>query len=368
MPSQNPSSVPPSLILTTPPPLHPSWLAHIPSLPSPTPTTDPLLRKRIYRENCLRQNTHLLSTSLSHLTHNIHLTDSSIASSPTNTPPHSIPTRLYQPASLPSTVPTTHPLIIYLHGGGLQVGDLDTEDPTCRLLCLSLQLPVLSLTYRQLPQYTADDAVTDALDAYDHICSIYPGRPFILVGSSSGGQLASTIAFLRPSPLILGVALRCPVTCVATSETGVPEEWKTMHTSMREEFYTSILGGAATTEENRVKRHKMPLEMLGEMRQLEKGSEGTKWFVQVCTSDIYYSDGMCLGVGLRERGAQVKIRVEVGWPHTFWLKGLGLEEAGRAEEKLVEGVRWILAREKEGQGDNGKSEESWVEWSADMEE
>ncbi|KAM3075879.1 hypothetical protein ACMFMF_005226 [Clarireedia jacksonii] len=346
MTSGHSPSIASSLILTTPPPLHPSWLAHIPSLPPPSPTADPLVRKRIYRENCLRQNTHLLSTTLSHLAHSVHLTDSSIASSATNAPPHSIPTRLYQSTSLPASVSdsNTQPLIIYLHGGGLQVGDLDTEDPTCRLLSFALQLLVFSITYRQLPLHTADDAVADVLDAYDHICTVYPGRTFILVGSSSGGQLACTIAFLRPGSRILGVALRCPVTCVATSDAGVPDEWKTMHKSMREEFYTGILSGAAVTEENRVKKYKMPLEMLGETTQLEKEIENTNWFIQV------------------------KVRVEVGWPHTFWLKGLGLEEARSAEEKLLEGVRWILARGKEHKGSNENDEDCWVEWSTGMQE
>lgn len=184
------------------------------------------------------------------------------------------------------------------------------------------------------------------------------------------------------------MVLRCPVTCDATDNgERVPEEWKNVHTSMKEEFHTGILNKPAVTGENRVKDYKMPLEMLAEMPRLAKVSEPlevsipldpspsnkkTKWFIQLCTNDIYYSDGVCLGLGLKERGYDVKVRVEVGWPHTFWLKGMVLEEARRAEKELVKGVEWVL-RGLNGGEEGGMSERKedvdmkWVEWSEEFE-
>lgn len=150
---------------------------------------------------------------------------------------------------------------------------------------------------------------------------------------------------------------------------------------MNEEFHTSILSTPAVTKENRVREHRMPLEILAGMPKVEgtfKVSNThtdnllkTKWFLQLCTNDIYYSDGVCLGLGLRDRGYDVKIRVEVGWPHTYWLKGMILEEARMAERKLVEGAAWVLRGEddvgkdyRREAGDHGKVD--WVEWSKDV--
>lgn len=381
--SSNPDSDFHPLILTHPPPLNPAWETHIPHLPAPSTSTSPDVRKSVYSQNCINQNTSLLRTSLIHLTQNLLITSSSIPS-PFG---HEIPTRLYTPtsASNSASVPNSdsQPLIIYFHGGGLYVGDLDSEDLTCRQLSLSLSLPLLSISYRLLPTFTADDAVSDALSAFTHLCTEFPSRKFVLVGSSSGGQLAATVAltFLQKGDgiereeekRILGVILRCPVTCDATDNgTSIPEEWKSIHKSMKEEFYTGILNKPAVMRENRVKGYKMPLEMLAEMPKLTEASRpvgsdqkdiNTKWFIQLCTNDIYYSDGVCLALGLKERGHSVKIRVEFGWPHTFWLKGMVLEEAQKTEMELVKGANWVLDRPGEADTKELQGQKDWVEWS-----
>ncbi|TGO28530.1 hypothetical protein BPAE_0026g00200 [Botrytis paeoniae] len=381
--SSNPESSPHPLILTHPPPLNPVWETHIPHLPAPSTSTSPDVRKSVYSQNCINRNTSLLRTSLTHLTQNLLITSSSIPS-PSG---HEIPTRLYTPtsatdsASVPSS--DSQPLIIYFHGGGLYVGDLDSEDLTCRQLSLSLSLPLLSISYRLLPSFTADDAVSDALSTFTHLCTKFPSRKFVLVGSSSGGQLAATVAltFLKKrdgiereeGKRILGVILRCPVTCDATNNgTSIPEEWKSIHTSMKEEFYTGILNKPAVTRENRVMRYQMPLEMLAEMPKLTEASKpvesdqediNTKWFIQLCTNDIYYSDGVCLALGLKERGHSVKIRVEFGWPHTFWLKGMVLEEAQKTEMELVKGAKCVLDGPGASDTKELQGQKDWVEWS-----
>ncbi|QSZ36600.1 hypothetical protein DSL72_006480 [Monilinia vaccinii-corymbosi] len=281
-------------------------------------------------------------------------------------------------------------MIVYFHGGGLSVGDLDSEDVTCRALALSLRVPLISISYRLLPDFSADDAVSDALTSFTYLCLSFPTRKFILVGSSSGGQLASTVALTNLQERegrerILGVVLRCPVTCDATDNgTRIPEEWRKVHRSMNEEFYTGILNKAAVTRENRVKEYKMPLEILAGMPKLARATKleevsqfaeasnikevMKKWFIQLCTNDIYYSDGVCLGLGLKERGYNVRMRVEVGWPHTFWLKGMVLEEAQGAEKELIKGAKWVLSG-LGGPGDADteeagvQEEPDWVEWS-----
>jgi acetyl esterase/lipase len=119
-------------------------------------------------------------------------------------------------------------------------GDLDSEDLTCRRVCKSLQCIVYFCTYRKMTQFTADDALADALRAFEDITARKKTGKLILIGSSSGGQLAGQISqhyrTLKRS-LIHGVLLRGPVTCNAT-QGGIylPERFKGLHTSMSEAF------------------------------------------------------------------------------------------------------------------------------------
>ena len=61
-----------------------------------------------------------------------------------------IPARHYAP---PAEVSGAVPLLVYLHGGGFVVGDLDSYDSACRLLCRHAGVHVLSIDYRLAPEH-----------------------------------------------------------------------------------------------------------------------------------------------------------------------------------------------------------------------
>ncbi len=58
------------------------------------------------------------------------------------------PARLYRPAT-----EGPHPAVVYFHGGGFVIGDLDTHDQTCRRLCVDVDTVVLSVDYRLAPEH-----------------------------------------------------------------------------------------------------------------------------------------------------------------------------------------------------------------------
>ena len=241
-------------------------------------------------------------------------------------------------------------IVIYYHGGGLYVGDLDSEDLTCRRICKELGCTVYSVEYRLIGEFAADDAVTDAMEAFRCIASTRKARRLIVMGSSSGAQLAAMVAnrnrvYCGPHlwvnrVKIHGVCLRGPVLCDATENgANLPPKFRDFHTSMSESFHTSLLSSAAVNSGNRT-TSKMPLEA--------DSFEGLpRHWIQVCTNDVYYSDGVLYGECLRAAGVDVKLDVLRGWPHTFWLKAPELERAVQAERDCVEGVRWLLESEVE---------------------
>jgi acetyl esterase len=103
--------------------------------------------------------------------------------------------RLYSAAGLPSPAP----LLVYLHGGGWVVGDLDTHDQPCRFLARHAGVRVLSIDYRLAPEHPFPAAVEDSVAAVRH--AIEQAQSFgadparvAVGGDSAGGNLAAAAA------------------------------------------------------------------------------------------------------------------------------------------------------------------------------
>src|SRR2546425_13164169 len=64
-------------------------------------------------------------------------------------PGGSIPLRVYQPADLPAGTPL--PVLVYYHGGGWVIGDLDTHDVQCRQITAEAGITVVAVHYRLGP-------------------------------------------------------------------------------------------------------------------------------------------------------------------------------------------------------------------------
>jgi acetyl esterase len=89
--------------------------------------------------------------------------------------------------------------IVYLHGGGWVVGDLDSHDGSCRLLADTSGCVVVSVDYRLAPEHPFPAAVEDSVAAYRWVqehpeeLGTAPGRVGVM-GDSAGGNLAAVVA------------------------------------------------------------------------------------------------------------------------------------------------------------------------------
>lgn len=107
--------------------------------------------------------------------------------------------RHYAPVSAPGEAPK--PLLVFFHGGGFVVGDLDTHDAPCRFLCKHADVHVLSVDYRLSPEAPFPTAVDDALEGYRfavaHAAELGADPTRIGVcGDSAGGNLSAVVSQL----------------------------------------------------------------------------------------------------------------------------------------------------------------------------
>jgi acetyl esterase len=106
-----------------------------------------------------------------------------------------IPLRLYRPAGVASPAPT----LVYYHGGGWVIGDLDTHDVLCRQLADEAGCVVVSVDYRMGPEHrfpaAPDDclAATRWLQAQAGALGLDASR-FAVGGDSAGGNLAAVVS------------------------------------------------------------------------------------------------------------------------------------------------------------------------------
>lgn len=106
-----------------------------------------------------------------------------------------IPLRIYVPRS--GKAP--HPALVYYHGGGWTVGDLDTHDAVARALARDAECIVVSVDYRMGPEHRFPAAVDDAMSAFAwaavHAAELGGDASRLAVGGdSAGGNLAAVVA------------------------------------------------------------------------------------------------------------------------------------------------------------------------------
>jgi acetyl esterase len=126
-----------------------------------------------------------------------------------------VPARIYRPHGDGGP----RPAVVFCHGGGFVLCDLDSHDSFCRAMSRHTETVVISVDYRLAPEHRAPAAAQDVYAAYcwtiahaDEL-GIDPAR-VLIAGDSAGGNLAAVTALMcreRQAPMPVGQVLIYPV-------------------------------------------------------------------------------------------------------------------------------------------------------------
>lgn len=247
-----------------------------------------------------------------------------------------IPVRIYRPDT---TEPL--PLMVYFHGGGFVIGDLNSHDNLCRAFCNALPAVVVSVDYRLAPEHRFPAAVEDA---YAATCwaAAHAGelgadmRHLIVAGDSAGGNLAAVVcqqARDEKGPQIAHQVLLYPV-CDADleSESYIRlGQGYFLETDMMRWFWDNYLPDVAMRANPRA----CPLRA-GSLHGLPAAT------VIIGEYDPLSGEGQAYAERLRTAGVPVHLQEYTGVIHGF-MSFIGVaDQADRAFAEVVQAVQAAL--------------------------
>ncbi|MGL4558129.1 MAG: alpha/beta hydrolase, partial [Afipia sp.] len=168
-----------------------------------------------------------------------------------------IPARLYRPLTV-RQADGLSPCLVFFHGGGWVIGNLDSHDVVCRTLADEGQLIVVSIDYRLAPEHKFPAAVDDAIAATDWISENARGLKIdaarvAVGGDSAGGNLAAIVSIHARDngPKIAGQILIYPATDFSMSHPShsEPETDALLTHSVIRWFRDHSLNSAADSED-----------------------------------------------------------------------------------------------------------------------
>jgi acetyl esterase len=132
-----------------------------------------------------------------------------------------IPARLYDPRESRDA----GPVMVFFHGGGFVIGDLETHEPYCAEAARQLDMPVVSIDYRLAPEHPFPAAPEDCEAAARWVAENIPCTGLVLSGDSAGGNLTvvTTLA-LRDKPAAKPVIAQNPIYPVVADHA----DWESM--------------------------------------------------------------------------------------------------------------------------------------------
>ncbi|WP_235732473.1 alpha/beta hydrolase [Mycolicibacterium septicum] len=258
-------------------------------------------------------------------------------------PAGDIPVRIYHPLDpADSRIDTGAglPVLIYFHGGGFVLCDLDSHDSCCRRLANGIGAIVISVDYRLAPEHPYPAAVEDAWAATEWAAahaSELGGDParLVVAGDSAGGNLAAVVAMTardHSGPHIAFQVLIYPVVDQRRkSSLSSPHTKSGVLTAEHMQWFTAQYLGASGAQ-----AEVSASPILGDMTGLPDGHVLTGALDPLCEEGEEYARMLAAG------GAEVSVRRYERGFHGFFNLADHLPAAAEATEDVCAVVREAL--------------------------
>ena len=248
-------------------------------------------------------------------------------------PGGAVPIRVYIPAGQ-----GPFPVVLYIHGGGWVIADLDTYDASPRAIANAAKAIVVSTHYRQAPEHKFPAAHEDTLAAYEWVlanAAKFGGDPkrIALVGESAGGNMAANIAIAARDKKLQAPLHQVLVYPVANNDMNAPSyvenaNAKPLNKAMMEWFVKHTFASPDQTADPRI--------ALAKRTDLAGVAPATIVLAQI---DPLRSDGEALAATLRAAGVPVTVQRYDGVTHEFFGMGAAVDKAKAAQQMVGEQLR-----------------------------
>lgn len=242
-----------------------------------------------------------------------------------------LPARLYAPSH------DRLPLLLYLHGGGFTIGDLETHDSLCRQLSLRSGGAVVALDYRLAPEHRFPTAVDDSFAALRWLTGEgsaqlgLDGARLAVAGDSAGGTLAAVCA-IQARDAGLPLALQLLITPGTTAHADTPSHRTFAHGFLLEAEAITWFFDHYIDKADRDDWRFAPLNA-PELEGLAPAC------VLLAECDPLVDEGVAYADQLRAAGVPVELELYRGMTHDFIKLGRAIKEAGHAQAVAASALR-----------------------------
>ena len=252
-------------------------------------------------------------------------------------PAGQIPVRIYTPVG---TAP--FPVLVYFHGGGWVIGNLDTHDGICRSLANRVGCLVVSVDYRLAPEHPFPAAPEDCYAATrwlaEHAGSLGGDKGRIAVGGdSAGGNLAAVVALMardRGGPKLAFQLLVYPATDTDFETRSYRENSEGYFLTRADMVW--FWNHYAPRDEDRRNPYAAPLRAAS-LRGLPPALVITAEFDPLC------DDGNAYAARLREDGVPVRLSQQDGLIHGFFQMGAVIDRGRASVDEASRALKDALA-------------------------